>query len=90
MLYMIIERFKPGAAVEIYRRFRAQGRMLPEGLEYLSSWVDHRFNTCFQLMQTDNEALFQEWIGHWQDLADFEIVPVLTSVEAGQAIAPHL
>ena len=90
MLYMVIERFKPGAAVEVYRRFKAHGRMMPEGLAYVSSWVDHNFNTCFQLMETDNEVLFQEWISRWQDLGDFEIVPVRTSTDAAQVIAPRL
>jgi hypothetical protein len=64
--------------------------MMPEGLEFISSWIDHNFNVCFQLMQTGDEALFQQWISHWQDLADFEIVPVRTSAEAAQVIAPSL
>jgi hypothetical protein len=90
MLYMVVERFKPEASVEVYRRAREQGRMLPEGLEYLDSWVDLDFNTCFQLMQTENEDLFRKWISRWQDLVDFEIFPVRTSTEAFQAISPRL
>jgi hypothetical protein len=90
MLYMVIERFKTPGAIEIYRRARDQGRLLPDGLEYISSWVDVDFTTCFQLMQTDNEALFKVWVSHWQDLAEFEIMPVQTSAEAMQAIAPRL
>ena len=82
MLYMIIERFKEGAAPEIYRRLREQGRMMPAGLEYVSSWIDMDFRTCWQLMQTEDFALFDQWIANWRDLIDFEIIPVRTSAEA--------
>ena len=90
MLYMVIEHFKEGAAQEIYRRARDKGRMMPEGLEYVSSWVDLEFKTCYQLMRTDDVSLFAVWTGAWRDLADFEIVPVRTSAEAAQVIAPQL
>ena len=90
MLYMIIEKFKTPGAVEVYRRARDRGRLMPAGLGYVSSWVDHDFTVCFQLMQTDNEKLFEQWIDQWQDLVDFEIIPVQTSAEAMQAIAPRL
>ena len=90
MLYMVVERYKPGAAVDIYRRAQQQGRFLPDGLEYVASWVNLDFNTCFQLMQTEDEKLFAEWCRHWQDLCDFEIIPVRTSAEAFQVIAPQL
>ncbi len=82
MLYMVIERYKPGAAPEIYRRVRESGRLLPEGLDYASSWVDLDFTTCFQLMRTEDAALFDAWTSAWSDLADFTIVPVRTSAEA--------
>ena len=81
MLYMVIERFKEGAAPEIYRRFREQGRMMPDGLEYVSSWIDHDLKMCWQLMKTDDPALFDRWIDNWRDLVDFEVVPVRTSAE---------
>jgi len=84
MLYMIIERFKGGAAPEIYRRFREKGRMMPDGLEYISSWIDLDFKICYQLMQTEDFALFDQWIDGWRVLMDFEIVPVRTSAEAVQ------
>ena len=87
MLYMVIERFRDGAAPEIYRRFRERGRMAPEGLEYVSSWVDRDFRTCWQLMRAEDPALFAPWIAAWQDLAEFEIVPVRTSAEAAEAMA---
>ena len=84
MLYMIIERFKEGAAPEIYRRFHEKGRMMPQGLEYISSWIDLDFQICYQLMQTEDFALFDQWIDNWRDLMEFEIVSVRTSVEAVQ------
>ena len=90
MLYMVIEHFRPGRVPEVYRRFRHRGRMAPDGLRYVSSWVDLGFNRCFQVMETDSEALFKEWMARWDDLIDFEIVPVRTSAEAAAAIAPEL
>jgi hypothetical protein len=90
MLFMIIERFRPGRAPDVYRRFRDRGRLAPEGLHYRSSWVDLRFERCFQLMEADDEALVLAWARHWEDLAEFEIVPVRTSAEAAAAIAPEL
>lgn len=85
MLYMVIEHYKDGAAAEIYERARTKGRMLPDGLDYISSWVTMDFKTCYQLMRTDNEALFAEWTAAWADLVTFEIIPVRTSAEAAQA-----
>lgn len=82
MLYMVIEHFKEGAAPEIYRRLRERGRVMPEGLEYVSSWIDLDFKVCWQLMQTDDFSLFDQWIDNWRDLMEFEIVPVRTSGEA--------
>ena len=79
MLYMVVERFKD--APEIYRRLRAKGRMMPEGLEYVSSWIDHDFKTCWQVMETEEFVLLERWIDNWKDLMDFEIVPVRTSAE---------
>jgi Protein of unknown function (DUF3303) len=86
MLYMVIERFHPGRAAEVYRRFRDRGRMAPDGLRYVASWVDLRFERCFQVMESDDEALLREWTANWMDLMDFEIVPVRTSAEAAAAI----
>jgi hypothetical protein len=90
MLYMVIERFKEGAAPDVYRRARDRGRMLPEGLEYVSSWIDLDFTTCYQLMRTDDVSLFAAWVEAWEDLVDFEIVPVRSSAEAAQIMAPQL
>ena len=90
MLFVVIERFRPGQAPEVYRRFRDRGRMAPDGLRYISSWVDLNFERCFQVMETDSEALFREWTANWDDVIDFEIVPVRTSAEAAAAIARDL
>ena len=90
MLYMVIEHFKEGAAPEIYRRFREKGRMMPDGLEYVSSWIDLDFKVCYQLMQTEQIALFDRWIENWSDLMEFEIVPVRTSAEAVEVMNTKL
>jgi Protein of unknown function (DUF3303) len=82
MLYMVIEHYKDGAASAIYQRAREKGRMIPPGLEYVSSWVDMDYKTCYQLMRTDDRSLFDIWTNSWADLVDFEIVPVRTSAEA--------
>jgi uncharacterized protein DUF3303 len=90
MLYMVIERFNEGTASEIHRRFREKGRMMPEGLEYISSWIDLGFTTCWQLMQTEDFTLFDKWIANWRDLVDFEIAPVRTSAEAVEIMSSKL
>jgi Protein of unknown function (DUF3303) len=81
MLYMVIERFKGGAAPEIYRCLREKGRMMPEGLNYVSSWIADDLKTCWQVMETADFALFDRWMDNWRDLMEFEIVPVHTSAE---------
>ena len=84
MLYMVIEHFNPGAAPEIYRRVRERGRQLPPGLEYVDSWVDLDYVRCFQLMSTEDPALFETWFAPWSDLGRIEVVPVRTSAEAAR------
>jgi hypothetical protein len=86
-LFMVIERYRGGDAAPVYRRFRERGRMAPEGLTYISSWVEEDLGTCYQLMETSDRALLDEWMGHWQDLVDFEVRPVITSQEAAQRVA---
>jgi hypothetical protein len=88
VLFMVIERFRGGDAAAVYRRFRERGRMTPDGLRYVESWVEQGFGRCFQLMECDDPDLFREWVARWDDLVEFEIVPVLTSREAADAIAP--
>lgn len=81
MLYMIIETFKDGPEV-VYARFRDKGRMLPDGLEYIESWVSEDLRVCYQIMSTDDRSLLDEWISRWDDIVSFEVVPVLTSKSA--------
>jgi hypothetical protein len=90
MLFMVIEHYRGGRAPDVYRRFRDRGRLAPDGLRYVSSWVDFEFRRCFQVMEADHEALLREWIANWDDLVDFEVVPVRTSAEAAAAIKGEL
>jgi hypothetical protein len=90
MLYMIVERFKHGDAPAVYRRFRDRGRMAPAGLAYISSWVTSDLATCYQVMECDDPRLVDEWIARWSDLIDFEVLPVMTSAQAVERVAPRL
>lgn len=80
---MVIERFVHGAR-PVYERFAERGRMMPAGLEYVDSWIDERLDRCFQLMETDDPALFEAWIEAWTDLMEFEVVSVIGSAEAAE------
>ena len=90
MLYMVIERFKDGDPVPVYRRFRDRGRMVPDGLEYVSSWVDTNLERCFQIMETSSPDLISDWITHWNDIVDFEVVPIMPSAAAAESVKPRL
>lgn len=90
MLYMIVERFKNRDAAPVYRRYREQGRLANENTEYVASWVDEDLATCFQVMKAKSRQDIDDWISHWDDLVDFEVIPVLTSDEALQKISPLL
>jgi Protein of unknown function (DUF3303) len=85
LLYMVVERFKRGP-IPVYERAVEQGRLLPDGLVYVDSWVDERLDRCFQLMETDDPALFDDWAARWSDLAEFEVVPVIASAEAAERV----
>jgi len=89
-LYMVVERFKNKDALSVYRRFRDCGRMAPEGLIYVSSWVDDKLERCYQLMETHDPHLLDQWMANWKDLVDFEVYPVITSGEAADKIASRL
>ena len=84
---MVIERFVHGAR-PVYERAAERGRMLPPGLVYVDSWVDESLERCFQLMETDDPARFDEWIARWSDLGEFEVVPVIGSAEAAARTLP--
>ena len=90
MLYVVIERFRDGDPVPVYRRFRDHGRLAPDGLTYVASWVDEPMAVCYQVMDTDDRTLLDAWIARWSDLVDFEVIPVLTSAEAAARVAPRL
>jgi len=90
MLFMVIERFRNRDAKAVYRRFRDSGRMMPEGLRYVESWIEPNFDRCFQLMECDDARLLQEWISNWNDLMDFEIVPVVSSEQTREVVFPRL
>jgi Domain of unknown function (DUF3303) len=74
--YMVIETFMPGCKDEIYERFHQKGRMMPDGLEYVDSWLEKGGDRCFQLMETDDPTLFQQWTDCWKDLMGFEIIEI--------------
>lgn len=87
-LFMVVETFRPGKVQALYQRFAEKGRMLPDGVTYVNSWIDHDVTRCFQLMECDDPSLLREWASRWDDLAEFEIVPVLTSAEASERVRP--
>jgi hypothetical protein len=88
MLFMVIEKFRSGNAEAIYRRFHEKGRMQPEGLKYVDSWIDVNLDRCFQLMECDDARLLQQWAARWHDLMEFEIVPVTTSKDTKELFKP--
>ena len=88
--YMVVEHFRNNDPVPIYRRFRERGRMMPEGLTYVSSWIDERLERCYQVMEADDRALLEEWMANWNDIMEFEVYPVITSKDAVEKIAPLL
>jgi Protein of unknown function (DUF3303) len=90
VLYMIIERFKNRDPVPVYRRFRDRGRMAPEGLTYVSSWVTEDLDCCYQVMKCDDRRILEQWMTRWSDVTDFEVIPVVTSAQAVERIAPRL
>ena len=89
MLFMVIERFRNQDAKGVYRRFREQGRLAPDGLSYVGSWVDASLDRCFQLMECDNVILLQQWVAQWTDLVSFEIVPVVPGKDTAAALLPE-
>ena len=90
MLFVVIEHYRQGDAVPVYRRFRERGRMMPAGVEYRGSWVTEDLAHCYQVMECERRENLDAWIARWKDLVDFEVVPVLTSAQAQERIAPRL
>ncbi len=91
MLFMVIERFRDNDMVPIYEKLRDGGRLLPDGLAYIDSWVEPNFSRCFQLMECDDLRLFQQWVLEWRGSgATIEIVPVVSSTDTRNVVAPYL
>jgi uncharacterized protein DUF3303 len=87
---MIVEHFHNGDALPVYRRFRDQGRLMPEGVRYVASWVTQDLRHCYQVMECESPELLRQWTANWEDLVEFEVVPVQTSADAAAAIANRL
>jgi hypothetical protein len=85
---MIVEHFKNGDPLPVYRRFREYGRLAPEGLHYVASWVDVKLERCFQVMEAEDVSHLDEWITNWSDIVEFEIYPVISSKEAADRVSP--
>ena len=90
MQFVIIERFRGGDPVPVYRRFRDRGRLAPDGLHYIGSWVSTDLTHCFQIMECEDRALLDKWIANWADIVDFEVIPAMTSADAAALVAPRL
>ena len=90
MLYLVIEHFVNGDAAPVYRRFQTDGRMMPDGLKYVASWVEADLGRCYQVVECDHPSLLEDWMKHWRDIVEFEVVPVITSSEAAAQILPQL
>ncbi|MBI2586939.1 MAG: DUF3303 family protein [Rhodospirillales bacterium] len=86
MLFMVIENFRHQDAKSVYRRFQEKGRLMPEGLKFVDSWVAADLSRCFQVMECDDAALLQQWVTQWSDLVEFEIVPIVRGAETGQVV----
>ena len=87
MLYMVVEHFRDGDPLPVYRRFRDRGRLAPDGLQYVSSWVDEKLATCFQLMETDDRDVLDQWMANWNDIVEFEVYAVMSSKDAAERVA---
>jgi hypothetical protein len=88
MLFMVVERFRNQNGKAVYQRFRAKGRMAPDGLTFVGSWVEASLDRCFQLMECDDVTLLQRFVAEWSDLAEFEIVPVVAGKDTAVALSP--
>ena len=89
MHFHVIESYRPDTADEIYRRLAVRGRMMPDGVSFVSSWVDMNFERCFMVMEADSEDLLWEWARNWEDLVEFEIVRVQSSEHAQTTKTSH-
>jgi len=90
MQFVIIEKYRNGDPAPVYRRFRDRGRLAPNGLRYVASWVTSDLTRCYQVMECDDRRLLDEWMANWDDIVEFEVISAMTSVEAAAAVAPRL
>jgi hypothetical protein len=90
MLFMVVENFRNGDPLPVYRRFRDRGRLMPDGVVYVNSWVTQDLTRCFQIMECESRALLDGWLENWKDLVDFEVAAVVSSSEARAAVEPRL
>ena len=90
MLYMVVEHFRGGDPLPVYRLFRDAGRLAPDGLRYHASWVTGDLTRCFQVMECDDPAPLDAWIARRADLVEFDVHPVHTSADAMALLAPRL
>jgi hypothetical protein len=90
MLYMVIETFRGGDPVPVYRRFRDQGRLMPDGIEYRGSWVTDDLRRCFQVIECEDRGLLDQWIANWNDITAFDVIPVITSADAVARVSPRV
>ena len=90
MQYLVIENFRNRDPVPVYRRFRERGRLAPEGLRYVGSWITEDLARCYQVMECEDRRLLDEWLSHWQDLVEFEVLPVLSSAEVQAKLAGRI
>ena len=86
MLYMVIEHYHPGKLKDLYQRFDEKGRMLPDGVKYINSWINEDITVCYQLMESDSLDKLNEWTSNWNDIVDFELIPVISSSEAKNSV----
>ena len=87
MQFLVIEHFRDGDAAAVYRRFREQGRLAPDGLSYVASWVTEDLRRCYQVMECEDRALLEQWMARWRDLVEFEVIAVVSSSEAAERVA---
>jgi hypothetical protein len=90
MLYMVVEHFRNGDPLPVYRRYRDQGRLTLPGLQYVASWVTEDLRRCFQVMLCDDPALLAQWTDQWEDLVEFEVIPIMSSADAVAAVGTRL
>jgi hypothetical protein len=83
---MVIERYHEGKAKMLYQRYSEKGRMMPEGVQYINSWINEEVTVCYQLMESDSIEGLQQWISNWSDIVDFEVIPVISSAEAKEKV----